>query len=88
MSDQQKTGIEKAVAIKGSASALAAAIGISPQFMDQILKGERPLPPRRAFLAEQETGIRRWDLLPKDWWEHWPDLIGAEGAPAVETNAV
>lgn len=27
--------------------------------------------------------VRRWDLRPDDWHRIWPELIGAEGAPAV-----
>jgi hypothetical protein len=34
---------------------------------------------------EQQSGgkVRRWHLRPGDWWMHWPELIGAEGAPKV-----
>lgn len=31
--------------------------------------------------------VRRWDTRPDDWHLIWPELIGAEGAPAVPTPA-
>ena len=83
MDDPKTQAIKRAVAAKGSASALAVAIQISPQFMHQIVKGDRPLPARKAVLVERETGVRRWELFPDDWWLQWPDLIGADGAPDV-----
>lgn len=30
-----------------------------------------------------DGAVRRWDLRPDDWHRIWPELIGAEGAPAV-----
>lgn len=36
-----------------------------------------------AAEIEQRTPLRRWDLRPDDWYRIWPELIGAEGAPAV-----
>lgn len=34
---------------------------------------------------EAATGrnVMRWDLRPDDWHRHWPELIGADGAPPV-----
>lgn len=32
--------------------------------------------------------VRRWDLRPKDWHLIWPELIGSEGAPSLEVNAM
>lgn len=31
-----------------------------------------------------DNAVRRWDLRPRDWHRIWPELIGADGAPAVE----
>lgn len=33
--------------------------------------------------VEAISGVRRWDLRPDDWHRIWPQLIGAEGAPAI-----
>lgn len=37
-----------------------------------------------AVHIERESGglVRRWELR-DDWFKHWPELIGADGAPAV-----
>ncbi len=41
--------------------------------------------PENCVAIEQATGraVMRWDLRPDDWHRIWPELIGAEGAPAV-----
>ena len=51
--------------------------------------GRRPSPANCVAL-ERATGgaVRRWDLRPADWWENWPELIGADGAPPVPTVEV
>lgn len=43
------------------------------------------MPAERCYPIERHTGgaVRRWDLRPTDWWEIWPELIKAKGAPAV-----
>lgn len=33
---------------------------------------------------ERRLKLRRWDLCPDDWHLIWPELIGAEGAPAID----
>jgi DNA-binding transcriptional regulator YdaS (Cro superfamily) len=70
--------LSKAVSLAGSAAALASAAGISPQFLSEILKGERPLPRRRAVLIERHTGVSRQELFPEDWHEHWPELVAPD----------
>lgn len=68
----------RAVAVKGSAASLAVAAEMTPQFMHQVLKGERPLPRKKAILIERETGIGRKEIFPSDWHEHWPELLTPE----------
>jgi DNA-binding transcriptional regulator YdaS (Cro superfamily) len=47
-------------------------------------KGRRPATIACVVLERSTNGaLRRWDLRPDDWHEHWPELIGAEGAPPV-----
>lgn len=36
---------------------------------------------------ESDNQVRRWELR-LDWWKHWPELIGAEGAPAVPAEPI
>lgn len=30
-----------------------------------------------------DGAVRRWDLCPRDWHRHWPELCESEGAPDV-----
>lgn len=43
------------------------------------------IPVEQCAAIERATGgtVRRWDLRPQDWHLIWPELIGAEGAPAL-----
>lgn len=36
---------------------------------------------------EKAGGGMRWDQRPDDWFEIWPELVGAEGAPEVPATA-
>ena len=50
-----------------------------------------PLPrPENRVAIERATSqrVRRWDPRPSDWHRIWPELIGAEGAPAVPVEEV
>lgn len=64
---------------------LARAIGVPPALISQWRNGARPVPVGRCTPIEQATNgaVRRWHLRPDDWHRIWPELIGAEGAPAV-----
>ncbi|MCB8889957.1 transcriptional regulator [Vreelandella malpeensis] len=59
--------IEKAIEhFGGSRATLCDAIGMTPQFLSQVCRGKRPLPPRFAVLIEQKTfgRVKAADLLP------------------------
>lgn len=47
---------------------------------------DRQPSPQYATAIEQATegAVRRWDLRPDDWHLIWPELLGVEGAPAIE----
>lgn len=75
----------------GSQEALAEQLAVSQPTVSQWATGERPVPPKRCVQIElhvtnlqASTPVKRWDLRPNDWWEHWPELIGAKGAPKVK----
>lgn len=53
--------------------------------LQNVMYGARPCATDLAVAIERESeqALRRWDLRPNDWWRHWPELIDAEGAPAV-----
>ena len=69
----------------GGQTALAAAIGVRQPTVSEWARGERPVPIERCVDIERATEgkVRRWDLRPNDWHRIWPELIGADGAPAV-----
>lgn len=51
--------------------------------------GGRLPSPENCVAIEQATDrkVMRWDLRPEDWHRIWPELIGAEGAPAIPRDA-
>jgi DNA-binding transcriptional regulator YdaS (Cro superfamily) len=60
----------------------------SSAYISQMSSGLRPVRPDVAVLIERATDrqVMRWDLRPTDWHRIWPELIGAEGAPAVPSQ--
>lgn len=60
-----QTPIQQAIQLVGP-SALAAAIGVTPQFVTSLGKGDRPVPPSRCIAIEQATGglVSRYALRP------------------------
>lgn len=68
---------------------LAELAGINEQFLYQCLTGRGTLSASEAVRVEEATNfeLRRWDLRPKDWFDIWPELINARGAPAIKRTA-
>ena len=68
---------------------LADVANMSAAYLYQCLTGRRDMGPIEAIRVEKATDgvIRRWDVCTKTWWQIWPDLIGAEGAPEVRVTA-
>jgi len=60
-------------------AALAKLIDESPSFVNQWVQGDRPVPAKTCVRIEQATNglVTRQELRPKDWQEHWPELVGA-----------
>jgi len=61
-------------------------LGVQDASLYQALTGKGyGFKPAEVVRIERESNFtfRRWDLRPKDWHLIWPELIGAEGAPAV-----
>lgn len=50
--------------VTGGQKALADRLEISPQAVNQWVKGLRPVPPRHALAIEAATGVSRHDLRP------------------------
>lgn len=53
--------------------------------LQNVMYGMKSCATDLAVLIERNSGftVRRWDLRPDDWFKHWPELIGIEGAPKV-----
>lgn len=80
------TALARAVDLVGGQVALAAAIGLKQQnIWNWLNRGEGVAPADHCAAIERAADgkVRRWDLRPNDWWRIWPELIGANGAPAV-----
>lgn len=69
--------IKRAIEAKGSGAALASAIDRSPQFVSQLLRGERSVPAELCPVIERETGVRCEDLRPDVPW----DVLRLQSAP-------
>lgn len=69
--------IKRAIEAKGSGAALAGAIDRSPQFVSQLLRGERSVPAELCPVIERETGVRCEDLRPDVAW----DVLRLQAAP-------
>lgn len=61
--------------------AVAELIGCHPLYVWQCCSGKKDMDAVQASRVERITGIRRWWLRQGDWWEVWPELIDAPGAP-------
>lgn len=68
--NESSSPIQRAIEIVGPAE-LARAIGVKPQFVTALGKGERPVPPGRCLAIEEATGgrVTRYELR--------PDVFGA-----------
>ena len=73
---------------RGGLSALAGTVGISTVYLSQLIarQGDREPSPALCVQIERATAgaVRRWDMRPGDWHRIWPELVGTDGAPAVE----
>lgn len=91
----QRMGLEKLKAYLAPMDAekrerFAARCGTSRGHLQNVMYGVRPCATDLAVLIEDATGrtVRRWDLRPDDWHKHWPELIGADGAPKLRLRKV
>ena len=72
---------------RGAAAQLAEQLHISRVYLSQLAARQdgREPSPELCVLIERACARRvmRWNLRPDDWHLIWPELIGADGAPAV-----
>ena len=71
---------------RGRGARLAKQVGVPPAYLSQMSTGRRPVPAELvpAIEVRSDMLVRRWELRPKDWHHIWPELIGTEGAPAIQ----
>jgi len=81
--------LTKATEVAGGVGALAKAIGVTQGAVSNWRARGGEVPALHCYPIEQATdrAVMRWDLRPDDWHRIWPELIGAEGAPPVATEA-
>jgi DNA-binding transcriptional regulator YdaS (Cro superfamily) len=74
--------IKRAIDVTGSGAALANAVGRSPQFVSQLLRGDRSVPAELCPEIERATNgaVRCEDLRPD---VHW-DVLRMQAARADE----
>lgn len=75
---------------RGRCAALAAQLRVAPGYVSQMASGLRPMPPALvpATVRATQGEVREWHLRPDDWHRIWPELIGADGAPPVHSDAL
>ena len=67
---------------------IAHALDIDEQYLYQIIKGIKiPAAALARQLHDIDPDFRLQELRPDDFGVIWPELIGTEGAPAIEAKA-
>lgn len=68
--------------------AFAERCGTTLGHLQNVMYGIKPCATDIAVSIERESkrAVRRWNLR-ADWKKHWPELIGAKGAPRTEPQA-
>jgi DNA-binding transcriptional regulator YdaS (Cro superfamily) len=58
---------------------------LNEQYLYQCLTGRRDMSPAAAMKLELATrgAVRRWDVCQASWFQLWPELVKAKGAPPV-----
>lgn len=67
---------------RGTATRLAASIGVSISYLSQMASGAAPISAERCVVIERATNgaVSRRDLRPDDWQDIWPELAEAKEA--------
>ena len=72
---------------RGGVAGFAERVRVSRVYLSQLAArrdGREPSPELCVVIErESDCKVPRWSLRPRDWHLIWPELIGAQGAPAV-----
>jgi len=83
----EKQALHRAAQLVGGQAALAALLGYADRRnVWPWFNTDRQIPVEHCPAIEAATKgqVMRWDLRPHDWNRIWPELVGMDGAPAVE----
>lgn len=77
--------LDRALECVGGPTKLASLLGIGQSVVSnwRARGGDVPVAHCAAVEAVTSGAVRRWHLRPEDWHRIWPELIGADGAPAA-----
>lgn len=80
----QRDALQRAIAIVGSATALAELLGITKGAISQWKDKGRSIPFEYGAAIEAATGglVTRQELFPADWARIWPELVESKAIPA------
>ena len=80
--------LTKAIDAAGGVGKLAEAVGVTQTAVSNW-RSRKSVPANYGAQIESASkgSVRRWELFPDDWHRIWPELIGADGAPAVPEAA-
>lgn len=73
--------LASAIKDAGGTTVVADRLGESPQTINNWVGRGVPVARCAALEAALGGAVKRWHMRPLDWWEIWPELIHAEGAP-------
>lgn len=82
------TPLQRAIKEAGGPARVAELIGCSVQAACFYRDGKRTFPVEHGAAIEAASGVKRWEIWPDAWHRIWPELVGAEGAPALPTEEV
>lgn len=71
----EQTPIQEACLKAGGQVELAKILGVSPAYVNQLVKAKRPIPPIHCVKIDLCLGISRKLLRPNDWCDIWPELV-------------
>lgn len=80
--------VDRAAKAYGSQQAMATALGVTKAAVWQWKDDGRQVPVQHCAQIVRFTqgAVRHWELRPDDWHLIWPELIEAEGSPALKTE--
>ncbi len=87
METQIETAAVRAVRLLGGPVITAKKLGVDKyQTVQSWCKARVPVVYCKQIVALLNEDVKLWELRPDDWHLIWPELIDAEGAPAISAE--